>query len=207
MIQIDKETYKTEKGFYKSKHDKTQIILGGSLRMKNYHIKRMEYKYGGIAKEWCTYSIDREGNIFQHYDPKYYSDFMGDKEIDKKSISIVLENMGMLFYDFESNQYLNWSHDICDPDLVYERKWNGHTYWEKYSSEQHDSTVELCKYLVDEFHIEQDSLGFNVYYEGTKNFEGIVTRSNYSHDYTDLNPSFNFKKFLKDLNIDYETYN
>lgn len=201
MIDIDNKIY-TTKNFYKSKYDKTQIILAGSLYKKNYHIKRMKYKDGGESKEWCTFSISRDGKIFQHYDPKYYSDFMHDKNIDKKSISIVLENMGMLFYDYESGSYLNWSHHKCDEDLVFERKWNGHTYWEKYTNEQHKSLVDLCNYLIDQFVIERDCLGFNVYHENTKNFDGIVTRSNYSQDHTDLNPSFDFKKFLTDLKID-----
>lgn len=200
-MKVDKDTYKTN-NFYKAKHDKTQIILGGSLRKDNLHIKRFETKDGGHSKSWCTYTIDRKGKIFQHYDPKYYSDFMGDKEIDKKSISIVLENMGMLFYDYETSKYLNWIHDQCPEELMYERKWNGHTYWEEYTKEQHNATVELCKFLIKEFDIELDSLGFNVFYENTIIYEGIVTRSNYSGDYTDLNPSFDFKGFLEDLEIE-----
>ena len=202
LLMIDKETHKTDKGFYKVKHDKTQIILAGSLRKDNHHIKRFETRNGGKSKTWCTYTIDREGKIFQHYDPKYYSDYMGNKEIDKKSISIVLENMGMLFYDYESSKYLNWVHDECASNLVFERKWNGHTYWEIYTNEQFKSTVELCKYLIDEFDIEMDSLGFNVFYEDTINYEGMVCRSNYDSDYTDLNPSFDFKRFLNCLGID-----
>lgn len=202
MINIDNKTYKTEKGFYKAKYEKEQIILGGSLRKDNYHIKRFETKDGGKSKSWCTYSIDREGNIFEHYNPKYYSDYMGDKEIDKKSISIVLENMGMLFYDFESTKYLNWILDECQPNLVFERKWNGHTYWEQYTEKQFISVVGLCDYLLEEFVIETDSLGFNVFYENTKNFQGVVCRSNYDSDYTDLNPSFDFKRFLNCLGID-----
>lgn len=202
MLNIDKETYKTVNGFYKSKYNKTQIILAGSLRKENYHIKRIQYKFGGTSKEWCTYTISRDGNIYEHYYPKYYSDFMLDKEIDKQSISIVLENMGMLFYDYETESYMNWVQDICDENLVFERKWNGHTYWEKYTEEQHKSTVELCKFLIKEFEIKNDSLGFNVFYDKTKEFEGIVTRSNYIQDHTDLNPSFDFKRFLRDLDID-----
>jgi hypothetical protein len=200
-MKIDKDTYKTHK-YYRQKHDKTQIILGGSLRKDNLHIKRFETKDGGKAKEGSTFSIDREGNIFQHFDPKYYSDFMDDKDIDRKSISIILENMGMLFYDFESGKYLNWIHDECPDELKYERKWNGHTYWEHYSREQYNSTVNLCKFLINEFDIELDCLGFNVYYEDTLKYEGIVTRSNYNSDYSDLNPSFDFKEFLEDLEIE-----
>lgn len=200
-MKINKDTYNTDK-FYKAKYDKTQIILAGSLRKDNLHIKRFETKDGGHSKSWCTYSIDRDGNVFQHYDPKYYSDFMGDKEVDKKSISIVLENMGMLFYDYESGKYLNWIHDECPDELKYERKWNGHTYWEQYSQKQYNSTVELCKFLIEEFYIELDCLGFNVYYDNTAGYEGIVTRSNYDSDYTDLNPSFDFRDFLIDLDIE-----
>ncbi len=200
-MKIDKNIYKVD-NFYKVKYDKTQIILGGSLRKENFHINRLKHKDGGKSKSFCTYSIDREGNVFQHYDPKYYSDFMGDKNIDKKSISIVLENMGMLFYDYETSKYLNWILDECSEEFMYERKWNGHTYWEQYSEEQFNSTVELIKFLIKEFDIELDCLGFNVFYENTLNYEGIVTRSNYNSDYSDLNPSFDFKLFLEELEIE-----
>lgn len=201
MIDIDKKKYKTE-NFYKSKYDKTQIILAGSLRKKNYHISRIKYKLGGNSKEWPTYTIDRKGEIFQHFDPKYYSDFMKNKEIDKKSISIVLENMGMLYYDHNTDSYMNWCYDKCDESSVFYRKWNGHAYWEAYTDEQFDSIVELCNYLIEEFDIERNCLGFNVYYDATEKFEGIVTRSNYNEDYSDLNPSFNFKNFLDKLEIE-----
>jgi len=200
-MKIDRDTYKID-NFYKAKYDKTQIILAGSLRKDNLHINRLKHKDGGNGKSWCTYTISREGKIFQHYDPKYYSDYMGNKEIDKKSISIVLENMGMLFYDYETSKYLNWVHDVCPEELMYERKWNGHTYWEQYTEKQYNSTVELCKFLIKEFDIELDCLGFNVYYENTLKYEGIVTRSNYNSDYTDLNPSFDFRTFLEDLEIE-----
>lgn len=201
MIRIDKLLYPTN-NYYKSKHDKTQIIIGGSLRKKNFHIKRYEISENGNAKAYPTYSISRDGNIYEHFNPEYYSDFMKNKDIDKKSISILLENMGMLFYDYESESYLNWVHDKCEEDMVYEKKWNGHTYWEKYTEEQYLSLVDLCKYLIDKFNIELDCLGFNVFYKDTIKYEGIVCRSNYSSDYTDLNPNFNFGRFLKDLDIE-----
>lgn len=200
-LNINKDKYSTN-NHYKTIYDKTQIILAGSLRKGNHHIKRMEHKIGGKSKQWCTYTISRDGEIYQHYDPKYYSDFMNNKHIDKKSISIVLENMGMLFYDFQSESYLNWVCDKCNDNLVYERKWNGHTYWESYSKKQYKSTVELCDYLMNKFTIERDCLGFNVFFDKTAHYEGIVTRSNYGEDFTDLNPSFDFKTFLKDLKID-----
>ena len=200
---IDKETYSLDKkNFYKKTTEKTQIILCGSLRKEDLFLKTLKIKDIGNTKSWNTFTITREGVVYQHYDPKYYSSFMGNKKIDKQSITIVLENMGMLFFDYTTNSYLNWCHDKCDDELVYEKKWNGYTYWETYTKKQIDSTIELCDYLCEEYNIELNSLGFNVFYENTENFEGIVTRSNYEIGFTDLNPSFDFSYFLKKLDID-----
>ncbi|GAH06576.1 unnamed protein product, partial [marine sediment metagenome] len=73
---------------------------------------------------------------------------------------------------------------------------------EAYTDEQYDSTLELCIYLCDNFNIPRDSFGYNVYHEETINFAGVVTRSNFDRDKedTDLNPSFNFRQFLTDIN-------
>jgi hypothetical protein len=203
-IKIDTETYQIpSNSFYKTKHKKNQIILAGSLRKENYHIKRFQKKNYGKTKKWCTYSISRSGTIYQHYDPKCYTDFMGIKDIDKHSISIVLENMGMVYFDVDSNMYLNWILEECDNDKVLELNWKSCRYWEKYTPEQFASTVDLCKSLCDTHKITLDSLGFNVYDPTTPKFKGIVTRSNFDSSYSDLNPSFDFKTFLNRLGIEY----
>ena len=75
IMKIDKKTYKIDKkNYYQTKYTKKQIILAGSLRKDNYHIKRLQKKEYGKTKKWCTYSIARDGVIYQHYDPHYYSD-------------------------------------------------------------------------------------------------------------------------------------
>jgi hypothetical protein len=202
-MKIDKETYKIKReNYYVGKHKKNQIILAGSLRKENYHIIHLQHKEYGKSKKWPTFSISREGIIYQHYDPKYYTDFMGKKDIDKYSISVVLENMGMVFFDYEADGFLNALHEKCDEKNVYEKNWRGYSYCEAYTEKQYDSVLNLCLYLCDEFSIPKDSFGFNVYHEETKKFKGIVTRSNFDPDYTDLNPSFNFKRFLIDLKDD-----
>lgn len=202
-VKIDKETYKIKKqNYYRSKCDKKQIILAGSLRGGSNHIKRLSKKEYGLTKKWCTFTISREGQVFQHYDPKYYTDFMGIKDVDKHSISIVLENMGSIFYDYESEEWLNWAMEVCPEENVYEKHWKGNRYWEIYSEQQFNATVELCKYLCEEYDITLDCLGYNVFKRGTENFQGIVTRSNFNIDYDDLNPSFDFKKFLTEIGVD-----
>lgn len=202
--KIDIETYAVEEyNYYHTKHKKNQIILAGSLRKDNFHIKHLQKKEYGKTKKWNTFTISREGEIFQHFDPKCYTDYMGIKDVDKHAISIVLENMGMVFYDYETGHFLNWVHEICDENLVYEKNWKTCRYWEMYADAQFSSLVELCEYLCEKYNIPLDSLGFNVHHEDTAKFKGIVTRSNFDVDYNDLNPSFNFKGFLEELEIEY----
>jgi hypothetical protein len=64
------------------------------------------------------------------------------------------------------------------------------------------SLVLLCEKLCLEFSIPRKSVGHNTKFEGIKNFDGIVSRSNYDSRFTDLNPSFDFELFKKE--IEYE---
>lgn len=204
-IKINKKAYKVEKhNYYSTKHKKRQIILAGSLRNGSNNIIHMLHKKYGKSKEWNTFTITREGVIYQHFDPAGYTDYMGNKDVDKHSISIVLENMGSVFYDYESGNYLNWIHESCDEEIIYEQNWKGSRYWEEYTESQFNATIELCEFLCKKYRIPLDSLGFNAYHEDTAKFEGIVCRSNYDHDYNDLSPAFDFKTFLKKIGVNYE---
>ena len=40
-------------------------------------------------------------------------------------------------------------------------------------------------------------MGHNTFIDGVEYFEGVVYRSNYNKESTDLNPSWDFKKFKK----------
>lgn len=203
-MMIDKETYKINpENYYKTKYKKKQIILAGSNRKENFHIKRFQSKEYGKTKKWCTYTISRDGKIYQHYDPKFYTDFMGIKDIDKYAVSIVLENMGSVFYSRKLENYINWANDICPEEMIFEKPWKEKRYWEIYTEEQFHATVWLCEYLIEKLEIKRDCIGYNSFFDGTMKFEGIVSRSNFDADYLDLNPSFHFAGFLKELDIDY----
>ncbi|NJO59684.1 MAG: N-acetylmuramoyl-L-alanine amidase [Richelia sp. RM2_1_2] len=202
MFKIDKETYKVEeRNYYKTEYTKKQIILGGSLRKDNHNIVHLKKKDYGYTTKWPTYTISRSGEIFQHFDPKCYSDHMGIKEIDKKSISINLENMGMVYYDYENNKFLSWTNDICPEENIFEKNWKGNRYWERYTKEQFLATAELCKYLCDEYGVPLECEGHNSHMDNAIIYEGILSKSNFDMDYQDVNPSFDFKKFLQVLNI------
>lgn len=197
MIHIDKETYKiSSSNRYKTKTSKTQIVIGNSLRKKNYHINRLMHKEYGKTKKWNTYTITREGKIFQHYNPEYYSDFLGIKEADKKSISILLENMGALVK--HNNVYLNWLNETCEPELIIKKKFMGQYYWENITKEQYESLKFLVDFLMKEFKIENKIIDFHHHHKDVLKFKGIVLRSNYIEDSTDINPTLDISK-IKEL--------
>lgn len=199
-FEIDRKTYKIDaKNYYQTKTKKTQIILAGSLRKGSNRILRLKRKDFGLSKAWPTFTIRRDGKIFQHYDPIYTSEFMGNKDIDKKSISIVLENMGLLSFDFEANKYLNWINEECDEILVHEKLWKTCRYWEAYTEEQYMASLNLCVYLCRKYGVKQDNIGHNSLLENATTFQGILSKSNFDSEHFDLNPSFDFKRFMKEL--------
>lgn len=202
MVLIDKQKYEVKEiNRYKTQSVKTQIVLATSLRKNGFHITRLQHKEFGKTKKWNAFTITREGIVYQHFEPKYYSDFLGIKEGDKQSISIVLENMGCLFQTPEG-KYINWLNEVCDEENVTTKNWLGYNFWENFSEEQVKSTVLLCKDLCEEFGIPKQCMEFHHYHKETVKFRGIVFRSNYIEDSSDINPLFDIEKFNEMLNND-----
>jgi len=194
-MHIDKETYKIEeKNRYKTKTAKTQIVIAVSLRKGNRHITRLQHKDYGKTKRWNTFTISREGQVFQHYDTKYNTDFLNIKTADKSIISIVLENMGCLF-QAAGGKYINWLNEVCEEERVAKKKWLGYELWEGFPDEQIEATVLLCKELCEEFNIPKTCIDFNTYHKDIAKFRGIVFRSNYIDDSSDINPIIDISKF------------
>jgi N-acetyl-anhydromuramyl-L-alanine amidase AmpD len=201
-MHIDKETYKISTyNHYKTKTVKTQIVIGSSLRKDNNHIKRLQHKEFGKTKKWNTFTINREGNIYQHYDDKYHSDFLGVKEGDKRSISIVLENMGCLF-ETTSGEFINWLNEFCIKDRVVEKEWLDYDFWEKYSDEQLDSLINLINFLCEKHNIPKTFIEFYTYHKNTHKFKGIVFRGNYIEDSSNMNPLLNIDQLTEMLSND-----
>lgn len=200
MLRIDKKTHRIKENdnFVKHKTNKDLVIIGDTSRKDSNHIKRMKYKDFGYSREWNTYTITRKGVVYEHFDPKYYSDFAGDEFINKRNISILFENMGFLYN--EDDHYFNWIREECDDiKSIYRKHWKIGYYWEKYTEPQYQSFVELLIRLFKNFKIPQKLIENNLYYEESYNYTGVLSCSNLSKEEVDVNPSFDYEKVFNML--------
>ena len=196
-MDINLEKYKLDdKNYYLTEFNKRQIVVGNSFSEKDYHIKGWQTRMGGDYKKTSTFTIFKNGEIHQHFEPSMYSDFLDNKSMDKKIISISMENQGWLQKDLTNNEYFNWVGNIYKKNkVVFEKRWRGYTYWDNYTKKQITACSELVRYLCDRYNIPKNCVGHNTYIDGIEYFEGVAYRSNYYKDSTDLNPSWDFRKF------------
>ena len=192
-IKIDTEKYKlSDRNYYSQKNDKSQIVIGHSSTNGMRHFIGWENRRNGNYKHTANFTIDMVGNIYQHFDPNYYSDFIGIKEVDEYVISIVLENEGWLLKDIVNDRYINWLGDTYSRrGSVIDVRWRGKQYWAPYTPKQISSVTKLVKYLCDEYKIDCKCIGHNTYDDEVFDYEGVVFKSNYVKELTEISPAFN----------------
>ncbi|MFW5847324.1 MAG: N-acetylmuramoyl-L-alanine amidase [bacterium] len=204
-MKIDKTTFPAPNtGFHKKKTTKKQIIIGFSLREDNNHIQRFYNKSFDDEKSWSTFTIDKKGIVYEHFNPKYYSEYLKSKpKVNPKVISITLSNMGFLTQK-ENGDFVNRLNEICPSSQVVQKKIGDLEYWDSFPAEQIDSLVNLCIYLCKEYNIKQNAIDFVFYNKTTDAFNGIVFRSNYSSENIETNESFDIDNFVEQINGNYE---
>jgi N-acetyl-anhydromuramyl-L-alanine amidase AmpD len=175
---------------------KKQIILIHSSRNSEEYLTALKYRHNGSYSKIPNYFIDREGKVIKLLEDKNYSKFFYKNEINKKAIFICLENLGWLEKQPLKNGYINWIGNIYNSN-VFQRRWRDYYYWQPYTEEQLKSTSELCLKICYNNSIKVETFGHNTKINGIENFEGIVTKSNYLSEITDLSPAFNFELFSK----------
>lgn len=196
-MNIDKITYELgENNYHQKEFDKKQIVIGNTFNQKLFHFNGWLNRRDGNYTNTANYTITTNGDIYEHFNPKKYSDFINQKRCDKKIISIILENRGWLKKDLLTNKYFDWVGNIYKRRVnVIEKRWRGQQYWDPYTPKQLKSTIDLVKYLCDTYNINKKCIGHNTYTKEVEEFNGVTYRSNYYRDNTDVNPSWNFKKF------------
>jgi N-acetyl-anhydromuramyl-L-alanine amidase AmpD len=188
-MKLDVEPFSTNK----KKH---QIILTHTGRVVGDYLTSLKKRLRGKSKKVPNYVISRDGVVYELMKPETHRAFFNDVDIDNTSIIISLENLGWLDKEPLKNSYINWIGNIYSGEVV-QKKWRDYFIWQPYTTEQMNSLVELCEKLMKEFKIDKKFVGHNTKVPGVRKYCGIVTRSNFDSNFTDLSPAFDYELFAK----------
>ena len=175
---------------------KKQIILCHTSREVGEYLSSLKFRYNGSFDRIPNYVVTREGKVLQLLSNTSHTNYFPDENVNRNSVIICLENLGWLEKKPLSNSYINWKGSIYN-EQVYEKKWRDYFFWQPYTTSQLKSTADLCNQLIQTLRIENRCIGHNTKVDGIANYEGIVSKSNFNSNFTDLNPSFNFEAFRK----------
>jgi len=196
-MRIDKITYKLPINNYLQVESlKKQIVFGHTFNNNMKHVIGWLHRYNGLYQKTSAFTIDINGVIHQHFNPKYQSRYFNNLDQDKKSIIILNENEGWLLKNNQNNQFINWKGDIYKQhNQVIEKKWRGYDYWVGYNEEQFNSAYNLTNLLCEEFKIPLITIGHNTKVDDLDEYRGIVYKSNLDRQYTDLSPAWDCSRF------------
>ena len=195
MIDIIKYGEFKPVGKQKKKH---QIILTHTSRNINDYLQSLKFRLNGGFKRIPNYIITREGKIIQLLGNTEHSEYFKDPNINRNSIIVSLENLGWLQKEPLTDHYINWIGDIYKGN-VFEKKWRDYFFWQPYTEEQVKSTSSLCGKLLKDMKIKSQIVEHNTKIVGIEKYIGIVSKSNFDMNYTDLSPAFNFNELLKNI--------
>ena len=183
------------KGKQKKKY---QIILTHTSRNINDYLQLLKYRNNGKYNRIPNYIITREGKILQLLGNEGHTDYFSNPNINRNSIVISLENLGWLHKEPLTDHYVNWIGDIYKGN-VFEKKWRDYYFWQPYTSIQIDNTSKLCNELFKDMSIKRQIVEHNTKITGIEKYCGVVTKSNFNTNFTDVSPAFNFEEFLKKI--------
>jgi N-acetyl-anhydromuramyl-L-alanine amidase AmpD len=195
MIDIIKYGDFKPVGKQKKKH---QIILTHTSRNINDYLQSLKFRFNGSFKRIPNYIITREGKVIQLLGNTEHSEYFKNPNINRNSIIVSLENLGWLQKEPLTDHYINWIGDIYKGN-VFEKKWRDYFFWQPYTEEQVKTTSSLCGKLLKDMKIKSQIVEHNTKIVGIEKYIGIVSKSNFDMNYTDLSPAFNFNELLKNI--------
>jgi N-acetyl-anhydromuramyl-L-alanine amidase AmpD len=191
----------SDKNFHKMETNKKRIVIGNSFSIDMTHHIGWINRYNGKYKKTAPYTITLDGTIYEHFNPKYYSEIIDNEDFDKSTILILLENEGWLNKDLnEENKYITYIGNIYNRvGEVFDKKWRRNRYWAPYTQEQIKSAIYLVNILCDEFEIPKDVIAHNTKICDGYSHNGILYKGNLNTYFTDVNPSWDFLSFKEQI--------
>jgi hypothetical protein len=195
---IDKKTYNLPKtNYHQQEYTKKQIVIGHTGRQDMNHYDSWINRHNGNYTKTSAFTIDRDGKVYQHYDPKFYSDYISLHDMGPFTIPITLTNVGWVLKDDINERYYDWlGHNyILDDNEIVRKRWRNKDYWVKYTDEQLKSLLNLTDKLCEDFEINNNCISHTVFNEDVDIYEGITFKSNYYQEVTDISPAFDMEIF------------
>lgn len=191
---------------------KAQIVLhhtvGGSAHSTHRWWMMDRTKSGGVLRVGTAYIIERDGTIYETFDPKYWAHHLGlshrqNIELNQASIGIELASEGALKKDdqgflrtFDGSLYRG-AKAVELPE-----EFRGYKWFDCYEEAQLDATIALVLDLVGRFNIVKQCIGpadegkFGLKFF---NWPGIIGHCNVRSDKTDPHPLFPWARLRKEL--------
>lgn len=178
--------------------------VGGSV------VSTINYWKSDSRRIGTSYLIERNGDVYEVFDPKYWAYHLGLKgsggAVDKRSIGIELASEGGLiqregkFYCFDkvSDRTL-FTQEYYDHQMP----WRGYRFFDAYSDVQITSTIKLINILCQQFKIPKQTPAnhFNaddVYRE----FTGILGHHHLRPDKSDVHPGFSWQRVIEECSLE-----
>jgi N-acetyl-anhydromuramyl-L-alanine amidase AmpD len=149
------------------------------------------------------YIIDRDGIIYECFDPKYWAYHIGAGvlSLEQQSIGIELANYGSL--TLKDGKYTTYVGSRISKEKVIElpAPFRGSKYWEAYTPKQIAALKELLQYLVKKFKIEKQPDTKNFYeYRNPKTIKaGIYSHTSARRDKKDIFPQPDLLKIVAEI--------
>lgn len=199
-----------EKDYIPTETKKDLIVLHhtvGATALSTINYWKTDPKRKRIA---TAYIIERNGEIFEVFDPKFWAFHLGIKgtggSLDKRSIGIELASEGGLIqrdgklycFDKVSERTL-FKEEYYD----YGIPWRGYRFFDAYSNAQILSVIELVNTLVKNYGVPRKTPANHFDYNaGYLQFAGILGHHHLRADKSDLHPGFPWHTLVEKCNIE-----
>lgn len=191
------------KDFIPAVTSKDLIILhhtvGGSAKSTIDYWKTDEQRIG------TAYVVERDGSVYEAFDPKYWAFHLGlkgtDGAVDKRSIGIEIASEGGLI---EREEKLYCFGVVSERTLFKQEfydhgmPWRGFRFFDSYSKEQINSITELINDLCLRFKIpKQTPANHFDANDSYREFKGILGHHHLRPDKSDVHPGFEWQRVVE----------
>lgn len=197
-----------DKDYIASEIKKDLIVLhhtvGGSVT------STVNYWNSDVSRVGTAYLIERTGEIYEVFDPKYWAFHLGLKNsrgsVDKRSIGIEIASEGGLIqrngklycYDKVSKRTL-FTQEYYDHSVP----WRGYRFFDAYSEKQISAVIALIDFLCEQFKIPRKTPANHFETDDSyREFTGILGHFHLRTDKSDVHPGFPWQKVIKECKLE-----